>query len=204
MKRDAGFTLLEVLIAVALATLVLGAIYGVFTSVAKARERAEQGSETAHYAQVLFDRIGRELRGAWRPEQGAPFFVAGPDRDGRPELRFATASTTLESSGRGGIAALRYGVQLAVDPQDSALTLVRSEAPYHLRERLSEDGISLGSRIKRINWRFYGSNGWVETWKAEESGALPQLVELTVTLQEGNGEVEFQGIFDLPATGGGT
>src|SRR5512140_2531074 len=112
MKRASGFTLIEVLIAVSLTALVLTAIYGIFTSVATARQRVLAESESAQISRVLFERLGRELRGAWIPATGAKFFQANLDRDGRPELRFATASTTLTATGRGGIAALRYGLQV--------------------------------------------------------------------------------------------
>ncbi|MDO9081554.1 MAG: prepilin-type N-terminal cleavage/methylation domain-containing protein, partial [Desulfuromonadales bacterium] len=105
MKRSAGFTLIEVLIAVSLTAIVLTAIYGVFTAVFTARQQVLAESETAQIGRVLFERLGRELRGAWIPATGSRFFLATTDRDGRPELRFATASTTLAATGRGGLAA---------------------------------------------------------------------------------------------------
>lgn len=198
MKRSAGFTLIEVLIAVSLTALVLSAIYGVFTSVFRAREQVIAESESSHLGRVLFDRIGRELRGAWKPSQGTAFFVAAPDRDGRPELRFATASTTLEATGRGGIAALRYSLQPSPEGAAGEFYLLRSEEPYHQRERLEQSGYPLCNGVKRVAWRFYGANGWVESWSAEATGNLPQLVELTVTLMEKDQEVVLRGILDLP------
>jgi general secretion pathway protein J len=199
MKRSAGFTLIEVLIAVSLTAIVLASIYGVFTSVFTARQQVLAESETAQIGRVLFERLGRELRGAWIPATGTNFFLATPDRDGRPELRFATASTTLAATGRGGMAALRYALQPMPEGPVDRLYLVRSEEPYHLRDRLDNSSYPLSGNIKSVVWRFYGANGWVDNWSAAQSNSLPQLVELTVTfLDPENKEKVLRGIFDLP------
>lgn len=199
MKRGAGFTLIEILIAVSLTAMVLSAIYGVFTSVFTARERVVVESEVDQIGRVLFERLGRELRGAWSPATGSKFFLAGLDRDGRPELRFATASTTLAATGRGGISVLRYGLQTMPEGPADRFYLVRSEEPYHLRDRLDQGSYPLSGQIKSVLWRFYGANGWVESWSALESNALPQLVEMTLTLSDQeNRETVLRGIFDLP------
>lgn len=201
MKRSAGFTLIEVLIAVSLTAIVLTAIYGLFTSVFQARQRVLTESESSQIARVLFERLGRELQGAWTPGNGSPFFLATTDRDGRPELRFATASTTLTATGRGGIAVLRYGLQ-PMPEVGERFYLVRSEEPYHLRDRLDSGAYPLSGNVKGLLWRFYGPNGWVESWSATESHSLPQLVELTLTLVDReNQETVLRGTFDLPAAG---
>lgn len=199
MKRPAGFTLIEVLIAVSLTAIVLTSIYGVFTSVFSARERVNAESESSQIGRVLFERLGRELRGAWVPTTGAKFFLATTDRDGRPELRFATASTTLTATGRGGIAALRYGLQPMPEGPADRLYLIRSEEPYHLRDRLDAGSYPLSGNVKSVTWRFYGGNGWVESWSAAQSNSLPQLVEMTVILlDKDNRETVLRGTFDLP------
>lgn len=199
MKRSDGFTLIEVLIAVSLTAIVLTSIYGVFTSVFSARERVNAESEISQIGRVIFERFGRELRGAWVPTTGDKFFLATTDRDGRPELRFATASTTLTATGRGGIAALRYGLQPMTEGPADRLYLIRSEEPYHLRDRLDDGLYPLTGNVKSILWRFYGVNGWVESWSAAQSNTLPQLVEMTVTLlDKDNRETVLRGTFDLP------
>lgn len=199
MKRRAGFTLIEVLIAVSLTAIVLTSIYGVFTAVFTARQQVLIESETAQIGRVLFERLGRELRGAWIPTTGSKFFLASTDRDGRSELRFATASTTLAATGRGGMAALRYGLQPMPEGPAERLYLVRSEEPYHLRDRLDSRSYPLSGNVKSVRWRFYGANGWVESWSAVESNTLPQLVELTIILLDPeNRETVLRGTFDLP------
>ena len=199
MKRSAGFTLIEVLIAVSLTAIVLTSIYGVFTAVFTARQQVLAESETSQIGRVLFERLGRELRGAWVPTTGDKFFLATTDRDGRPELRFATASTTLAATGRGGMAALRYGLQPMPEGPIDHLYLVRSEEPYYLRDRLDSGSYPLTGNIKSVTWRFYGANGWVDNWSAAQNNALPQLVEMTVTLlDQNNQETVLRGTFDLP------
>lgn len=198
MKRSAGFTLIEVLIAISITAIVLSAVYGIFTSVFQAREQAMVESETSQLGRVLFERIGRELRGAWQPQQGKRFFEAGLDRDQRQVLRFATASTTLEATGRGGIAAIRYGLEALPDGPLDRFYLMRNEEPYHQRDRLDQGSYPMSGKLKSVTWRFYGPDGWVQTWSADTTGTLPQLVEMTITLWEQDKEVVLRGIFDLP------
>lgn len=201
MRRESGFTLLEVLIAVTITVLVLAAIYGIFNGVSQARTKVEARSEVDHRGRVIFDRIGRELRGGWRPQSAPPFFTLGVDRDGRPDLRFATASTTLAATGRGGIAAIRYSLKVAAEGGDGTLTLVRSEEPYYRRGALEElAGYPLCGGVRSIRWRLYNGESWQESWQGGETSRLPQLVELTLVLREGEHDVTLRGLFDLPAT----
>ncbi|MDO9080249.1 MAG: type II secretion system protein GspJ, partial [Desulfuromonadales bacterium] len=100
---------------------------------------------------------------------------------------------------RGGMAALRYGLQPMDGSPSDRLYLVRSEEPYHLRERLDSGSYPLTGNVKSVLWRFYGANGWVESWSGEGNNPLPQLVELTITLLDPeNRETVLRGTFDLP------
>jgi hypothetical protein len=97
------------------------------------------------------------------------------------------------------MAALRYGLQPMPEGPSDRLYLVRSEEPYHLRDRLDAGSYPLTGNVKSVTWRFYGANGWVDNWSAAQSNSLPQLVELTVTfLDPENKEKVLRGIFDLP------
>ncbi|NOY14028.1 MAG: prepilin-type N-terminal cleavage/methylation domain-containing protein, partial [Deltaproteobacteria bacterium] len=56
-----GFTLIEVLLAILIGSLLLTTIYGIFSSVSNVRNQLEREGEAFHQVRIFFDRIGGEL-----------------------------------------------------------------------------------------------------------------------------------------------
>jgi len=77
VKKSSGFTLLEVLVALTVAAIVLGAVYGIVTGVSAVKQRLDEDGEGFHQARVLFGRMSRELRSAYFiPARRIPSFAA--------------------------------------------------------------------------------------------------------------------------------
>lgn len=197
--RDArGFTLLELLVAVAVGVIVLASIYGVYTGVSRARDRVERRSEAAHQARVIFDRLGRELRGAYPAAGAAPPFAGGSaGGKGQAFLRFATTASTPEGGSRGGIRVVRYELFPGATPDEPG-ELRRSEAPAFLGEPPPERAYRMLGGVAALQPRFYVGTGWQESWP-ESAGRQPLAVELTLTLQSGGETLSFVSAFELPA-----
>ncbi len=53
-RTTGGFTLIEVLVAITLLSLVLTAVYGVFTSLSATEKRLHSDSEAYHQARIIF------------------------------------------------------------------------------------------------------------------------------------------------------
>lgn len=196
MGRQRGFTLIEVLVATAIAAVVLTTVYGIFTAVSKARQRVEIESETSHRARVIFDRVGRELRGTFR---ATPLlFTVELDGEQRPVLTFATASATLGAQGRGGVAAVRYSlVEDEREPGGRLLALVRSETPLAAGSDYPP-GMLLCGGIHTLTWRVFADNNWHDTWNATQTGKFPERVELNLVMVAGGMEVPFRSAFEVP------
>jgi general secretion pathway protein J len=194
MRQQGGFTLIEVLVAVTVAALVLLSAYGVVAGVGSVRERLETEGEGYHRARVIFDRLGREIRGAYlspRPETPTPF-TAGKDERGNPFLTFATTAGTPAGGGRGGLAVVRY--QLADDPEpgSSGKVLLRSERPLFVPEAAPASRLAAG--VEQMRVRFFADGSWREQWQE----GLPQLVEVSLTMTAGRTAVPFLSTFELP------
>jgi len=200
MSGRGGFTLVEVLVAVVVASLLLLSVYGVFSSVSGTRQRIEADSTTFHQARVIFDRIGRELRGAyWTPRNERTRFAGGRDGEGRPYLELSTTAATPQG-GLGGIVVVRYELRPAPeDPQ--RLELVRQERPLLREEFRAGDALRLASGLAGLQLRFFAGGSWREEWATADG--LPQLVELTLSEPSRLGPVTFVSAFDLAVAGGG-
>lgn len=198
MRSQGGFTLLELLVAVAVAAVVLATVYGVYGSVSRARDRVERRGAAAHQARVLFDRLGRELRGAYPAGGEALPFAGGTDRgSGRTFLRFATTASTPEGGSRGGIRTLRYELLPGSTPGAPG-ELKRSEAPAFLGEPPPERAYRMLAGVSAWQLRFHNGTDWQSDWPPVKE-RQPVAVEMTLTLQAEGEQMSFVSALELPA-----
>lgn len=190
-----GFTLVEILVAVAVAALLLSTIYGVFQTVAGAKQRLDQEGESYHQARVIFDRLSRELRGAYAPAANSRSrFEGGTNDRGETYLRFTTtASTPLSGAGIGEVS---YLLQQDPDHPAGRKVLERSEQGLTSATQTAQ-GYRIASGIETLTLRFYHQGGWSEQWPAANPVRLPQAVEISLQLEVGDTLVPFRTTFDL-------
>jgi general secretion pathway protein J len=196
--RVNGFTLVEIMVAVTVTTLLLFTIYGVFSSVSTAKERLETDGEGYHQARVLFDRMGREIRGAYfSPSNPKTLFAGGVNEEGNPFLAVSTTATTPHGGKRGGISIVRY--ELCEDPQsgDGQLVLMRSESSLFDADAQQKPEYRLATGIQEMKLRFYGNGLWQEQWSTGQHNSLPQMVELSVSVTVDGATTPFLSAFDI-------
>ena len=196
-----GFTLIEILVAISMLAIVMFSIYGVFGAVSATKQRLEGDSADYHLARVVYDRLGREVLGAFfRPNDSTTLFRAGTNSQGELYLELTTTATTPISGTGSGVARVNY--LLAEDDKTSGgHVLMRSEWQ---RQRLSaaedkEAMMRLAPGIARLAWRFYGGGIWRETWDSTAQG-LPELVEVSMQLEGDEREqpISFRTSYKLP------
>lgn len=200
-RHSGGFTLLEILVAISIVALVLTAVYGVFTSISGAKQRLEHDGEVYQRARVIFDRLGRELRGIC-PIGGAEqkgVFRTGTDADGHAILELTTSATAQQGVQQTGIALIRY--TLAPEPENGpGQSLFRSEQSALLRDEVSRENgaMRLATGVTRLEWRFLLQDEWHNELDVTRDG-LPALVEVTLTMTDSRGQqLPFRSAFDLP------
>lgn len=193
MKTDRGFTLLEILVAIALASLLLSSIYGIFSTSSEAKERVEKRANALHLARVLNDRIDRELLGLSFSGDIAQEVIAGGTNDrGEPYLRFLTSSS---GSPQAGMRWVSY--RLAAD-QDNRMTLWRSEKGVHEQADAAEERLAQG--IENLSFSFYSGTRWRQEWASLTDGR-PLLVRAEIELEALDDETPLVCVFSLPQRG---
>lgn len=195
-----GFTLVEVLVAISILAILLTSVYGIFSSVSLARERLDADSAEFHRARVLFDRLGRELRGTYYQPRGRDLVFSGNSTDeGAVELELTTTAVSPLSQTGSGIARVHY--LLVEDQEDAAKgrVLMRSEYPVH--EQADEDTagmMRLVPGIEAMSLRFYAKGQWQTSWDGTTAG-LPEQVEIALQLHsEGAEPIHFISAFEVP------
>ena len=183
-RRTRGFTLLEVLLAMAVLALVTAICYGAFHLGIRAIERGEVAVVGAQRLRVATDVIIRQIKSAVpyaarnRDEDIYPFFFGGATW-----VTFVTA-TGLE--GGGGLSRVSY--QVVDDPP----RLVVSESSFFSPDQLGRDPVDkhgersavLLENFRELRFEYMLSDGidseWRTDWNAHDEEALPAAVRILV------------------------
>jgi general secretion pathway protein J len=191
MNRNRGFTLVEVLLAISIASILLLTVYGVFSGSSEAKQLVEQRSEAAHLGRVIFARIGRELLGlSLNAKTEIPVLVGGRNDRNEPFLEMAT---NVSEGREQGLQSISY--RLAIAEQDDKI-LWRGSTPALLHadpwpeQRLTRE-------ITEMTLRFYDGSNWREEWDSRQDGR-PRLVELTLQVRSGEETLPLHTVFQPP------
>ncbi len=199
MEQDAksdqtGFTLIEVMVAVTILSLLLFTIYGVFSSVSTTKQRLEADGEGYHQARVIFDRMGREIRSAYTNRQNPDtIFSGGINEDGNPFLTLSTTAWTPQGGGGTGISLVHY--ELRDDTEfPGQKVLIRNESPLFGKEDLEIRDYRLAVGIEAMTLAFYTDGQWTDQWLE----GLPEMVQVGLAAKVNGREVPFVTTFEVP------
>ncbi|MBI5015437.1 MAG: prepilin-type N-terminal cleavage/methylation domain-containing protein [Deltaproteobacteria bacterium] len=197
MRR--GFTLIEVLLGLALLALVISVVQGVYAGVTRSRNRAQEQTEGAHAATLLLQRMADELANASSgPAEGTEAstgLVLGKDADGQSRLDFTTTLPALAPDDESKsptyaevYARIEYSVQAN---DDGTRQLVRgdsraaarsggaeTEAPDVVIDRVTRFRVTLSPDGKT----------WEDTWSGPAAGedtAVPRIAAIEIGWQVG-------------------
>ena len=194
MRREGGFTLLEVLVAILLASLLLSTIYGVFSTASEAKQKVEKRGNALHLGRILSGRLDRELLGLALDAPpslvaGRPLLAGGVNDQGESFLDMLTTSSGGPAPG------LRW-VHYRLGPdQDGLMTLWRSEKGLNAIEDPTEERIAQG--IDKMTFGFFDNTGWQPNW-LNRGSTRPKLVRVELSLHDLPDEPPLSSVFNLP------
>jgi general secretion pathway protein J len=210
-RRSRGFTLLELIVAIAIGTMVLILAAQVMKAGLDSRARLEQhGSELAALRRT-FDMLSRDMHSAVTPpdDSGVQFGLSSTGAGNAGSvLQFASAVGEPLLAGRAAseTALIQYGI--TPDPQSGRPTLWRYETPYPVpagttgTPEESSRAIPLLPGVIGATYTFYSEaqQSWLETWDGQTGLPTAIRVDLVVQSADGKGTPRQESwVFDLPA-----
>ncbi len=172
----AGFTLLEMLVAIAILTIILGAVYSTFFLSNKALDGVDNTLLKLRECRMTLDTIGREMDSAlYNRSSTFPVFKM-EDRDlyGRQASKLAfTAFSPLVP----GLSLVSY----YVDDNGGKLTLMKKIHSSYIPDNPEDKGVDLIENIRAFSVEANLDGKWVRTWDAAEMDGVPQELRVTIT-----------------------
>ncbi len=186
-----GFTLIEVLLSIALLVIVLGIVYSSFFTVHRAIERFEGVSLKYHEVRTVLDIMRREIEGAFMETSDTGRNQTGlviEDRDiyGKTTSRLHLTAFSFK---RNGLSTTSY----YVDEKDGKLILIKDGTPTFilLTDENQEIGRSSGSYslemvegIESFTVETLFNNKWVKTWDTKQTERLPEVIRLSIEFDD--------------------
>ncbi len=205
MKR--GFTLLEVLLALALLGILGVMVFGSFSSLVQTVSSSEEAMDSLHQGEAVLEQLSNSLRSAaFVGEDAERFAFTHEDNSGDPpEDLFSWVSSSMaflppNYPTRQGL----NRILVSVEEIDGVRGLAVSAYPYRLDPESGDlDDLEpwlVSTRVQGINLRVYDRNedDWLDEW--ERTRQIPESIELSLYLRAEEGEEPkiLQRRIDLP------
>ncbi|NWF76013.1 MAG: prepilin-type N-terminal cleavage/methylation domain-containing protein [Nitrospirae bacterium] len=173
-RKNCGFTLIEILIASAILSIVLVAVYSTFFLTEKALNGLDESMVKMQEMRRAIDIFRRELDSVFWSEADEKTLLKIQDRDlyGKQttEITFTTF-TPLKS----GLSRISY----FVEEKDNKLNLMKKiESPYH-DEKVEAVDIIENLESFSVEVRYKGQ--WVKTWDTEIARNIPEEIRIRLS-----------------------
>ncbi|GAB4417600.1 MAG: type II secretion system protein GspJ [Thermodesulfovibrionales bacterium] len=192
-----GFTLIEVLVALVIISIVIAALYSTFFLSHRAVDAVDESLIRLQEARSVLDTIKREIESAFY-ENGKSYTIFKlDDRDyyGRQasQLLFTSFSPLLP-----GVSRITY----TAEEDDGKMVLRKKITSAYARDRETREGgkseIPWGSSVDlvedveafTVEARYNGR--WVKTWDSTLSKSIPDEVRISITILPGGGQEQGQ------------
>ena len=192
-----GFTLLEVLVSMAILVIIMAALYSAYTTNVEAIQIARQNGEVHQTARIVLDRMTKDLQSALIevsvPSDKIKLGLVGEDReiDGRRADRMDfTTVTHLPLTEKGPASDLcEIGYLIEEDSEDKVLVLLRRDDPS-VDEDFTKGGAlqEMARNVLEFNLTYQDSRGEdSDTWNTLEGrpiSGLPVLIKVRLVLKD--------------------
>lgn len=205
---ETGFTLIEVLLAIFIGSIVLTVLYSSFFQIIKAKDVAESELDLYHEARVVFSKMTEDFQSAYpRGEvfnnsliSTSSFFIGTKDGDNSRVTLTSLSRRPAFNAIDSDQAEISYYLEPV--PQSDLFYLIREENP---RIGTDSGGIKypISESLIRFNLRYMTENdseeSFVDEFNSDQTGSLPKVVEVTLTMRSPRGEdVEFNTLILIP------
>jgi len=187
-SRNRAFTLVELLVAMAIGTLIVGACFAAFRTVLDAREKLAVRSALVTQGRAAVDEIAAAVRSAIAVEGiETPFFGEDRDSDALPDDRLTFFTVSDRNARRDDLESDIYEVSFYIvrDEETGRGVLARRKDPG-VDDDITDGGIltEIALDVVALEMSYYDGLLWVDAWPGELDEGVPSAVRVSMTLAD--------------------
>ncbi len=186
--RRRGFTLLEVLISIALISILLGSLFAFLHDLLQSRSRALQYTARQLAAATLIQRVEAELASCIVGDGTSGAGVKG-DATSLSILSRGVAVHLAEDGTESGVLGDLQQTEYRFDDEAAEIEVRRMTPGGRPGGRPDPAFVSIGP-VHRLRFRYHDGTGWSDSFDSLAADRLPQAVEVTVWYHPWPGEQE--------------
>ncbi|MEE9542338.1 MAG: prepilin-type N-terminal cleavage/methylation domain-containing protein [Thermodesulfobacteriota bacterium] len=187
--NEKGFTLLELLVALTVLSIVISVVVEVFWLAQRSMEKGRDLMDIELRERIAFDLISKQLSSAFPfpLKEGASSFTG----NARSIDFITTLPMGLER--RAGLFYVNYVLEESLDGELKTLKVY--QRPFHTREPVDREdernGFTVLAAIEGAAWGYYEDGQWSDEYEGI-NGKLPERVRLTLTYGRGGRKEKFE------------
>ena len=179
-----GFTLVEILIALAILAMIVASTFTIFRSSSRAWQKGEERSERYHTARVAMGKMATEISQAVMSDDGLSKFLGRSS-----EISFISFVSTAQ--GVFEMAEIEYWLD-----EDHKLLMRNEEIDPDYDFSTQDYSDILADNISEMEFSYYDGLIWSDTWDSDEEGededskgqrVLPKAVKIRVKVENKKG-----------------
>ena len=201
-----GFTLLEILVAMAIIVLIVSIVYGSYFTASKSAQACEARIASSQQGRVLLEQVARQIRCSYAnytekyanpvkgagqdlktvPENPVNYFICNPQNPNGEILQLVTTSSFWTGHNPDdGLFEVKYKFD-----KMNKLLLLSQRRFVEVPEGALEKGIwqQVARNIGRFELAFFDGRQWLKSWDFNEQKRLPLAVKINITCGDGNNQ----------------
>ena len=186
-RRSAGFTLLELMLAITIMAMVLVSVYAAFSASSKACRFGASRAQIFHSARIAMQDILNAIENVEYGGTNTAFIglsqSGGAGAVGSDEIEFATSTMPAMLDGRWFVGPAR--VRYRLDQADAGATRLVKDVT-RLDDELFQEAytVELSRNVRGLAFLYLDEKKYVREWDSELDKKLPEIVEVTMAVYE--------------------
>jgi len=187
--QNPGYTLLEILIALAIIVIIVSVVYGTYQATILASERYQKDMAYSQQGRALLAQMARQIRCCYIQPQNENYVFNGNTTTAGSEnlLRLITTCPVISrNNALTGLYEIAYKL-------NSSGRLYYREIPFHKKpndSRISDHWFTLAEDISSLALSFSDGDQWHDRWDYQKEHQLPVAVKITLTQADADNRIK--------------